>query len=83
MPSGLSHQDYSSKPLLRNALMGAYAGSAALSAAVWARSLPEDVRSNPLPSPLGLLSRADDLLLLASCSPLLLPPLRLLMTWHL
>ena len=41
-----SHQAYAGAT--RTALIGAYGSAAALSAAVWARSLPEDVRNNPL-----------------------------------
>jgi len=44
-----SHQSY--KGLQRAALIGAYGSAAALSAAVWARSLPEDVRKTPLAWP--------------------------------
>ena len=44
-----SHQAY--KGATRAALIGAYGATAALSAAVWARSLPEDVRSKPFTWP--------------------------------
>ena len=44
-----SHQAY--KGATRSALIGAYGSAAALSAAVWARSLPEDVRQQPLTWP--------------------------------
>jgi len=43
------HQAYSGLP--KAAMIASYAGAAALSAGVWARSLPEDVRSNPLSWP--------------------------------
>jgi len=36
---------------MRAALIGAFGSASALSAAVWARSLPEDVRKNPLSWP--------------------------------
>jgi hypothetical protein len=45
----VSHQAYSGA--MRAALIGAYGSAATLSAAVWARSLPEDVRKNPLSWP--------------------------------
>jgi len=45
----VSHQSY--EGLQRAALIGAYGSTAALSAAVWARSLPEDVRKKPLTWP--------------------------------
>jgi hypothetical protein len=45
----VSHQAY--KGATRAALIGAYGSAAALSAAVWARSLPEDVRGTPLAWP--------------------------------
>ena len=45
----VSHQSYSG--MTRLSLIGAYGSAAALSAAVWARSLPEDVRSKPLSWP--------------------------------
>jgi len=45
----VSHQSYSG--MQRAALIGAYGTTAALSAAVWARSLPEDVRKQPLSWP--------------------------------
>jgi len=45
----VSHQSYSG--LQRAALMGAYGSTAALSAAVWARSLPEEARRKPLSWP--------------------------------
>jgi len=45
----VSHQSYSGAQ--RAALIGAYGSAAALSAAVWARSLPEDVRKKPLTWP--------------------------------
>ena len=44
-----SHQAY--QGATRAALIGAYGSAAALSAAVWARSLPEDVRKSPLSWP--------------------------------
>jgi len=44
-----SHQSY--KGLTRATMIGAYGCTAALSAAVWARSLPEDVRAKPLSWP--------------------------------
>ena len=44
-----SHQAYSG--LQRAALIGSFGSAAALSAAVWARSLPEEVRGNPLAWP--------------------------------
>jgi len=44
-----SHQAYSG--VQRAALIGSFGSAAALSAAVWARSLPEDVRTNPLAWP--------------------------------
>jgi len=47
--SGLSHQSY--QGLRKAGLMGAYGSAALLSAAVWARSLPDDVRNNPLSWP--------------------------------
>ena len=50
-----SHWSPSSNPLQRGlpraALIGAYGASAALSGAVWVRSLPEDVRAKPLTWP--------------------------------
>lgn len=42
----LSHQSY--KGVMRAGLIGCYGSAAALGAAVWARSLPEDIRHNPL-----------------------------------
>ena len=45
----VSHQAYGGA--MRTALIGAYGSAAALSAAVWARSLPEDVRKHPLSWP--------------------------------
>lgn len=45
----VSHQVYSG--VIRAALIGAYGSAATLSAAVWARSLPADVRKNPLSWP--------------------------------
>ncbi len=45
----LSHQAYTGAT--RAALIGAYGSAAVLSAAVWARSLPEDVRARPLAWP--------------------------------
>jgi len=45
----LSHASY--KGLPRAAMIASYGSAAALSAAVWARSLPEDVRKNPLSWP--------------------------------
>lgn len=45
----VSHQSYTG--LTRAALIGAYGSAAAVSAAVWARSLPEDARKNPLSWP--------------------------------
>jgi hypothetical protein len=45
----VSHQAYSGA--MRAALIGAFGSGSALSAAVWARSLPEDVRKNPLSWP--------------------------------
>jgi hypothetical protein len=45
----VSHQSYSGAT--RAALIASYGSAAALSAAVWARSLPEDVRKNPLSWP--------------------------------
>lgn len=47
----LSHQNYAATPLLRAALIGAYGSAAGLSAAVWARSLPDQLRANPLSWP--------------------------------
>ena len=44
-----SHQSYGGA--MKAALIGSYGASAALSAAVWARSLPEDVRKRPLSWP--------------------------------
>lgn len=41
-----SHQAYSGA--LRSTLIGAFASTATLCATVWARSLPEDIRKNPL-----------------------------------
>ena len=47
-----SHIGYSgASSLPRAALIGAYGSAAALSAVVWVRSLPEDVRKNPLSWP--------------------------------
>ena len=45
----VSHQAY--KGATRAALIGAYGSAAALSAAVWARSLPEEARKQPLTWP--------------------------------
>lgn len=45
----VSHQSYSG--LMRAGLMGSYASAAALSAAVWASSLPPHVRTKPLSWP--------------------------------
>ena len=45
----VSHQSY--KGAMRTVLIGSYAASAAFTAGVWARSLPEDVRKNPLSWP--------------------------------
>jgi len=45
----VSHQAYSG--VTRTALIGSFGSAAALSAAVWARSLPEDVRKSPLAWP--------------------------------
>jgi len=45
----VSHQSYTG--LTRSALIGAYGATAALSVAVWARSLPEEVRTKPLTWP--------------------------------
>ena len=45
----VSHQAYTG--VTRAALIGAYGSAAAFSAAVWARSLPEDVRKKPLSRP--------------------------------
>jgi len=47
--SGLSHQCYNGA--WKAGLMGAYGSAALLSAAVWARSLPDDVRKKPLSWP--------------------------------
>lgn len=44
-----SHQAYTGT--MKAALIGAYGSAAALSAAVWRRSLPEDVRNDPLSWP--------------------------------
>jgi hypothetical protein len=45
----VSHQSY--KGLMRAGLIGCYGSAAALGAATWARSLPDDVRRNPLSWP--------------------------------
>jgi hypothetical protein len=45
----VSHQAYAGA--MRAGLIGCYGSAAALSAAVWARSLPEQVRKNPLSWP--------------------------------
>jgi len=45
----VSHASY--KGLTRAALIGSYGSAAALSAAVWVRSLPEEVRGSPLQWP--------------------------------
>jgi len=45
----VSHQAYSGA--MRAALIGCYGSAATLGAAIWARSLPEDVRKNPLSWP--------------------------------
>ena len=45
----VSHQSY--KGATRAALIGAFGSGAAVSSVVWARSLPEDVRKNPLAWP--------------------------------
>jgi hypothetical protein len=42
----VSHQSY--KGLMRAGLIGCYGSAAALGAAVWARSLPDHIRHNPL-----------------------------------
>jgi len=47
----LSHQNYAATPWIRAALIGAYGSGAALSMAVWARSLPDTIRANPLKWP--------------------------------
>mmetsp|Transcript_39712 Transcript_39712/g.83487 ORF Transcript_39712/g.83487 Transcript_39712/m.83487 type:complete len:262 (+) Transcript_39712:624-1409(+) len=44
-----SHQSYNA--IMQARLIGCYGSAAALGAAVWARSLPEDVRRNPLSWP--------------------------------
>jgi hypothetical protein len=46
---GVSHQSYTGAT--RAALIGSYGSAAAFSAAVWARSLPEDARKKPLSWP--------------------------------
>jgi hypothetical protein len=45
----VSHQSY--KGLIRAGLIGCYGSAGALGAAAWARSLPDDVRRNPLSWP--------------------------------
>lgn len=45
----VSHQAY--KGLMRAGLIGCYGSAAALGAAVWARSLPDHIRNNPLSWP--------------------------------
>lgn len=45
----LSHQAYTGT--MRAALIGCYGSAATIGAAVWARSLPDDVRTNPLSWP--------------------------------
>lgn len=47
--TGTSHQVYTGA--MKWGLMGCFGSGAALAAAVWARSLPDDVRSNPLQWP--------------------------------
>jgi hypothetical protein len=46
-----AHAGWIQPGLTRTALIGAYGSMAAVSAAVWARSLPEEVRSKPLTWP--------------------------------
>eukprot|EP01083_Nonionella_stella_P052206 138594_1 len=47
-----SHQAYTG--IMKYGLMGCYGSAAALAGAVWARSLPDDVRKNPLSWPVRI-----------------------------